>query len=543
MNPHPLQPKPLPSSHQPFSFASSPQLFQVGDNSTADTPLHAASAVTLNDPWAVADSNLPKAPPRTASLRNSSFTTADSTVESVPGGRAVQPSAMDTPVHRAKHSKIHISPSGPMGIMSSLTDKDTPVDEEEGRGLISAMSSKNTETSISGVASEDCVNLAASETYTNHERTSTSDAMFPQAGSSGSAHRDESNPPEFDSNLVTDPTILHKEDSRQPPFQASATESNLTATESPRSPNTPGDAPPPSTNEPISSSHTLSNNEAPPKRHTSSPTSYPPSCRPPIETSLDTGLRLSPQIGQKSPKAVRRSASSASTSPVLRLKKSRDTPEHRPTSEFVVLEPLSPEHGQELNQQYEFLRRTLSHSQRRYSRKGRYPKQRKNQNAGETAATAGENSNIAVSGLIQSQVAPSSPSTSRPSSTSPSSSSTSPTPSSSANENLSRTARQRQAIGQLQSIVRESGNATPTTSSRQEGRGLREGLEERVDQHGRVYYMNHLTRTIAFGNRGGANPAEDTPTQADMQTRREMLDRRWASYGVISWSGWISKVP
>ena len=40
-----------------------------------------------------------------------------------------------------------------------------------------------------------------------------------------------------------------------------------------------------------------------------------------------------------------------------------------PATNLPVLSPLSPEHGTELNQQYEFLRRTLSHSQRRYSQR------------------------------------------------------------------------------------------------------------------------------------------------------------------------------
>ena len=43
-----------------------------------------------------------------------------------------------------------------------------------------------------------------------------------------------------------------------------------------------------------------------------------------------------------------------------------------------ILAPLSPEHGNELTEQYEFLRRTLSHSRRRYSQRRQHPRQRRN---------------------------------------------------------------------------------------------------------------------------------------------------------------------
>ena len=47
----------------------------------------------------------------------------------------------------------------------------------------------------------------------------------------------------------------------------------------------------------------------------------------------------------------------------------QQTAASHPATDLPVLSPLSPEHGTELNQQYEFLRRTLSHSQRRYSQR------------------------------------------------------------------------------------------------------------------------------------------------------------------------------
>ena len=531
MNPHPLQPQPLlPPSHQPFSFASMPQLFQGGDDTlSADSPMHAASAISFNDPWAVADSNLPKAPPRTVSLHSSSFTTADYATVTMPE-EVGQPAELDTPVHRARHSMIHISPSGPKPVVPpSPANKDRSLEEEEVemRHLSQESNPTSSEKSVgilTEAAEENRSASVVSETDRDLEVTPTPDVV-PQDGSDVLLYAGQSNPSESGSNIVTNPAVHEDGDSRETPAQTVETGSNLTAM-SLSSQITHSEAPPPSNSGPNSHSHspTNINNEAPPKSHTPSPSSHLSSSRPPIETSLDTGLRHSPKIGQKSPKAVRRSNSSANTSPVLRPKKTQKTPEHRPTSEFVVLEPLSPEHGQELNQQYDFLRRTLSHSQRRYSQRGRNPNQRKNRKTarGAAATTAtGENSNIATSGLVQNQVAPSSSSNSRPPS------SNSGPANSGDSENLSRDARQRQAIGQLQSIVRESDSAVPTTSSR------REGLEERVDQHGRVYYMNHLTRTIAFGNRGGADQAETTPTQADMQTRREMLDRRWASYEVF----------
>ena len=72
------------------------------------------------------------------------------------------------------------------------------------------------------------------------------------------------------------------------------------------------------------------------------------------------------------------------------------------------------------------------------------------------------------------------------------------------------------------------------------------GRQAHVDHHGRTYYMDHNTRTIAYngGQReggGGERRREEetgdrgTPERRnprDMQTRREMLDRR---YVLVYW--------
>lgn len=44
-------------------------------------------------------------------------------------------------------------------------------------------------------------------------------------------------------------------------------------------------------------------------------------------------------------------------------------------------------------------------------------------------------------------------------------------------------------------------------------------VETHVDQHGRTYYMDHRTHTMAFEQGRGRG--------VDMRTRREMLDRRY----------------
>lgn len=64
------------------------------------------------------------------------------------------------------------------------------------------------------------------------------------------------------------------------------------------------------------------------------------------------------------------------------------------------------------------------------------------------------------------------------------------------------------------------------------------GHEAHVDHHGRTYYMDHDTRTIAYngGDRGGRGAEERGETEVggsparrnprEIQTRREMLNRR-----------------
>ena len=60
------------------------------------------------------------------------------------------------------------------------------------------------------------------------------------------------------------------------------------------------------------------------------------------------------------------------------------------------------------------------------------------------------------------------------------------------------------------------------------------GREARVDHHGRTYYMDHSTRTIAYNggsreDRGRTAAPRVSPSRQnprEIQTRREMLDRR-----------------
>jgi len=47
-------------------------------------------------------------------------------------------------------------------------------------------------------------------------------------------------------------------------------------------------------------------------------------------------------------------------------------------------------------------------------------------------------------------------------------------------------------------------------------------VERHVDQHGRPYYMDHSTHTITYEEREG----RALGAEPNMQTRREMLDRR-----------------
>lgn len=227
-----------------------------------------------------------------------------------------------------------------------------------------------------------------------------------------------------------------------------------------------------------------------------------------LESSMDTGVRLlSPRPRRASDTSEGNSGqthSSGAGSPIARCK-TPQTPVHRPSAEFVVLQPLSPEHGLELNEQYEFLRRTLSHSQRRFSQRGRKPRERR----GHHSQRGGEGSNRLVvqrgkteSGLMKSQVSPRL-----------------------LRAQTSKEVRQKQTIGQLKSILLESENQPPQQENRNED------LEEHIDQHGRTYYMDHVTRTIAFDRLGDVEDVDVPPQQQDMQTRREMLDRRWALIG------------
>lgn len=44
-----------------------------------------------------------------------------------------------------------------------------------------------------------------------------------------------------------------------------------------------------------------------------------------------------------------------------------------------------------------------------------------------------------------------------------------------------------------------------------------------MDHHGRTYYMDHATRTIAYER----SQDTDVGGEPDMRARREMLDRRY----------------
>ena len=83
-------------------------------------------------------------------------------------------------------------------------------------------------------------------------------------------------------------------------------------------------------------------------------------------------------------------------SPLARRKNITSSPVHQ-RGELGVLQPLSPEHGTEMNDQYDFLRRTLSHSHRRFStrrrpnRKERRPEEgSEEENTAPAAAQANE---------------------------------------------------------------------------------------------------------------------------------------------------------
>ena len=237
-----------------------------------------------------------------------------------------------------------------------------------------------------------------------------------------------------------------------------------------------------------------------PEEHSSlSSSSSPPSSR--LESSLDTGgspRRRRMDSSDLDKGQVRRTASNAVTSPVLRSK-SPHTPTRRPSSEMVVLQPLSPDHGTDLTRQYEFLRRTLSHSQRRYSQRGKHPREGKGRGQGGRGQAKGGTGHGQTVHVANGSVA------SRPGASG----------GGRGQSATSEETRQKQTIGQLRAIVRESERSSPQVQR------ANENLETHVDQHGRTYYMDHSTRTIAFDR-----TSDVSPQQQEMQTRREMLDRR-----------------
>lgn len=198
---------------------------------------------------------------------------------------------------------------------------------------------------------------------------------------------------------------------------------------------------------------------------------------------------------------------SANNSPILRSKSPRTppTPRRRPSSEMIVLQPLSPEHGAGLSEQYAFLRRTLSHSQRRYSQRGRTPKEKKNQQQKQQELTQKEtvpNGGMANGGVVSGHRSGLERALS-------------------ARDNQGN--RQRRTIGRLRDIVKDENSAPSSAPTPEED----EDMETHVDQHGRTYYMDHSTHTIAF-DRGttASSRAGPAPQQREIQSRREMLDRR-----------------
>lgn len=112
--------------------------------------------------------------------------------------------------------------------------------------------------------------------------------------------------------------------------------------------------------------------------------------------------------------------------------------ESHPATNLPVLSPLSPEHGTELNQQYEFLRRTLSHSQRRYSqRRKQQGEQGGNRRERDFSATVGGRRNTSSAGGGSSNSG-------------------------------DVESRRKQTVGQLRDLLRNSENAT-TTNHNHEG--------------------------------------------------------------------------
>lgn len=224
-------------------------------------------------------------------------------------------------------------------------------------------------------------------------------------------------------------------------------------------------------------------------------------------STVESDLDQSPSISISSPNKRRagvRRTSSTNNSPILRPK-SPHSPLRRPSSELAVLQPLSPEHGTQLNEQYEFLRRALSHSQRRYSQRGKRPRERKGKTAKEGALVP--NGGVANEGVVNGGVANGGVASGRGTGLERALSMT------------TRDTRQKKTIGSLRDIVRGEGSSENSHTTQESD----EDMETHVDQHGRTYYMDHNTRTIAFDRT--VNPGA-SPRQQEIQTRREMLDRR-----------------
>ncbi len=142
-----------------------------------------------------------------------------------------------------------------------------------------------------------------------------------------------------------------------------------------------------------------------------------------------------------------------------------------------------------MNEQYEFLRRTLSHSQRRYSQRGRKPREKKAGlgRGGQSLRIANSSGSSVVNGGSERAL-----------------------------NGTTEESRQKRTIGQLRDITL-NGVTDPS--------GGDASLETHVDQHGRTYYMDHSTRTIAF-DRSANVEAGGAVGELEIQTRREMLDRR-----------------
>ena len=193
---------------------------------------------------------------------------------------------------------------------------------------------------------------------------------------------------------------------------------------------------------------------------------------------------------------------------------------------MVVLQPLSPEHGGSgFNEQYEFLRRTLSHSQRRYSQRGRPPKKQRQTAESATSGEAVGNGDVVRNGDVPNRVSVANNSADVANNSGDVANNSSDVTNNRARvangrRGLERAAsardyRQKKTIGHLRDIVR--GGETSSQS------GQNPDMEAHVDQHGRTYYMDHRNRTIAFDR---AVTPGSAPQQQEIQTRREMLDRR-----------------